>query len=482
MPAFVMLISALAVLVTPLLACGQDGPVTVEDVAKALGAGGVKSIQYTGAGGAYAVGQSVVPGWPWPQFNARSYTRSVNYETESLRDEQVRTQALDPPRGGGLQPVRGEQRLISLMSGDLAWNVVAEQPVPAPISLVDRLFQLWATPHGVVKAALAYNATVQGRTIAFAVPGRFRLRATIGEGNLIDKVEGLIPNAVVGDMPVEITYSEYRDFGGVKFPTRIRESTGGFPSLDLMVSDVRPNAVVDIQAPDVVRQTPNPYAKVATQMVADGVWYLTGGSHHSVVIEMSDHVIVVEAPLLEERSLAVLAETKSLVPNKPIRYVINSHHHFDHAGGLRAFAAEGITVITHEVNRAFLEQALAAPATIKPDLQARAGRKPVVEGVRERRRLTDGARVVEIYHIAGNAHHDGLLMVYLPKEKLLCEADAYTPLPPNTDPPAPPSPFTINLSDNITRLGLAVTDLMPLHGRLVPVAELNRTIGRASSP
>lgn len=471
-------ITAIILLVSPLAASAQDARGTLDNVAKALGATTVKSIQYSGTGGVFAVGQSVVPGLPWPEFNAKSHTRSVNYDTASLRDEQVRTQALDPPRGGGLQPIRGEQRLNFLVSGDTAWNIVAEQPVSAPIALAERQFQLWATPHGVVKAAMAHNATVQGRTIAFTVPGRFSLKATVGDGNLIEKVEGLVPNAVVGDMPVVISYWDYRDFGGVKFPMRIRETAGGFPTFDILVTDVRPNATVEIQVPDAVRQNPNPYARVATQKAADGVWYLTGGTHHSVVIEMKDHVIVVEAPINEDRSVAVLAETRKLVPGKPIRYVVNSHHHFDHAGGLRAFVAEGVTVITHEVNRAFLEQALGAPATLRPDLQAKSGRKPTVEGVGDRRTLSDGARTVEIYRIAGIRHHDGLLMVYLPKEKLLSQADAYSPLPPNATPPTPPSPYTVALADNITRLGLAVGDLLPLHGRLVPVADLYRTIGR----
>ena len=472
-------IAAIVLLVSPLAISVQDACADLNDVAKALGATTVKSIQYTGNGGVYAVGQSAVPGLPWPEYNIKSHTRSVNYDTASLRDEQVRTQALDPPRSGGVQPIRGEQRLNLLVSGDLAWNIVADQPVPAPIALADRQFQLWATPHGVVKAAMAHNAIVKGRTIAFTVPGRFSLKATVGDGNLIEKVEGLVPNAVVGDIPVVITYWDYRDFGGVKFPTRIRETTGGFPTLDLLVSDVRPNAAVDIQVPDAVRQNPNPYALIATQKVADGVWYLTGGTHHSVVIEMKDHVIVVEAPLNEERSVALLAETRKLVPGKPIRYVVNSHHHFDHAGGLRAFAAEGVTVITHAVNRTFLEQALGAPATMRPDLQAKSRRKPMVEGVGDRRTLSDGTRTVEIYRIQGILHHDGMLMVYLPKEKLLSQADAYTPVAPNATPPTPPSPYNVALADNIARLKLDVGDLLPLHGRLVPVAELYRTIGRA---
>jgi glyoxylase-like metal-dependent hydrolase (beta-lactamase superfamily II) len=328
-----------------------------------------------------------------------------------------------------------------------------------------------------VRAAVANNATVQGRVVSFTLPGRVTVRAILNDQNLVERVEGAIPNPVLGDMPVEVTYADYKDFGGVKFPTRIRQSAGGFPVLDLSVTDVKPNAAVDVQTPDSVRATTNVYGRVATQMVADGVWYLTGGSHHSVVIEMKDHLIVVEGPLNDERALAVIAEARTLAPGKPIRYVIASHHHFDHSGGLRAFAAEGVTVVAHESTRAFLEGALAAPATLAPDHMAKSGRKPVVEGVRDRRVLTDGARSVEIHHIAGNAHADGLLMVYLPKEKLLSEADVFTPPPATTPPAMPPSPFTLNLTDNLKRLNLAVDRLLPLHGRLVPIADLHTAVG-----
>lgn len=469
---------AAIVLLSPIAGHAQDGKAALESVAKAMGAPSLKSIEYTGTGTVNAVGQSPTPGAPWPSFTLKACTRSINYETASFREDALLVRPPDT-RGGGL-PAMGELRRVFVVSGDHAWNVVGDTAAPAPIARIERQLQLWTTPHGVIKAAMANNATVQGRTIAFAVSGRFTVKATLDSQNMIEKVEAVLSNPVVGDMPVEVSYADYRDFGGVKFPMKIRQSAGGFPALDLTVGEVRPNAAVDIQVPDTVRQATNPYARVTSQMVAEGIWYLTGGSHHSVVIEMKDHVIVVEAPLGDDRAQAVLDEVRKLAPGKPIRYVINSHHHFDHSGGLRAFAAEGITVITHESSRAFFERALAAPATVTPDRLARSGRKGTVEGVRDRRILSDGSRTVEIYHMAGSPHGDGMLMVYLPKEKLLSQADAFTPPPPNAPPPTAVNPSTINLAENLSRLGLTVDQLLPLHGRIVPLADLNKAIGRAN--
>src|SRR5262249_19134488 len=153
--------------------------------------------------------------------------------------------------------------------GDLSWNVVGETAVPAPVALADRQFQLWSTPQGIVKAAMKYNATVDGRTISFAVPNRFTVRATLNDAKLLEKVEGMVANPVVGDLPVEIRYADYKDFGSVKFPMKITASAAGFPALELTVTDVRPNARVDIQVPDAIRQATNPYAKVTPQKVTD---------------------------------------------------------------------------------------------------------------------------------------------------------------------------------------------------------------------
>ena len=472
-----------AVALAPRLGYGQDTKTTLDGVSKALGE--VKSLQYSGSGAFFSFGQSFTPGDPWPRFGLKSYTRTIDYETPALRDEVVRAEGDPVARGGGL-PIPGGQRLTTAVSGTLAWGQLGEGPVnPAPAAVGDRLHQLWITPQGLIKAALKYNATVQAQeeggkktaTIAFTVPGQFKIRAVVDDKNLVEKVESWNTNPVLGDALTETVYSDYKDFGGVRFPTRITQKQGGFPTLDLTISEVRANPPADIQPPDNVRQAS---IKVQADKVADGVWYLTGGTHHSVLVEMSDHLVVIEGPLDDARANAVIAEVKNLVPNKPIKYVVNSHHHFDHAGGLGALAAEGATIITHDSTKAFLEQSLAAPRTIRPDKLAQSGKKATVEGMPDKRVLSDATHSVELYRIQDNTHAEGLIMAYLPKEKLLVEADLYSPAPPNTAPPAQPNPASVNLYDNIERLNLAIDQILPLHGRKVPLAELQKWIGKTS--
>ena len=185
---------------------------------------------------------------------------------------------------------------------------------------------------------------------------------------------------MLGDMLIEAVYSGYKNFGGVKFPTRIVERQGGHPTLDITVSDVRPNgaATLEIPAKPAGRHRPKRAAK--SERLGDGVWVITAGLH-SVLVEFTDYLVVVEALGNDARSHAVIAEVKRLVPNKPIRYLVNTHAHYDHSGGVRAFAAEGVTVVTHEVNKPFLEKVLVASA---PD-QSRQSRE--VETPRRRRRL-----------------------------------------------------------------------------------------------
>src|SRR6185436_4529653 len=132
---------------------------------------------------------------------------------------------------------------------------------------------------------------------------------------------------------------------------------------------------VNLAAPADVKAAPAPPAvapaMVTVEEVGKGLWYLAGQSHHSVLVEFADHLVLIETPQHEVRSAAVVAKAKELRPNKPIKYVINTHHHFDHSGGIRAAFAEGATVITHEGNKAFFEAVATRPHTLTADAQSR---------------------------------------------------------------------------------------------------------------
>jgi glyoxylase-like metal-dependent hydrolase (beta-lactamase superfamily II) len=186
------------------------------------------------------------------------------------------------------------------------------------------------------------------------------------------------------------------------------------------------------------------------------VWFIAGGSHNSVAIEMADHVMLVEAPLYDGRAAAVLAEVKRLLPAKPIRYVVNSHHHFDHAGGLRTAAADGATLVTSALAQPYFERVLANANRVNPDALAKSGRGVKIEGVSGKRVFADATRKVEVSYIEDSVHANGFLMVYLPTEKILIEADAYTPGPPGAPAPAKPNGNNLNLIANIEKNQLKV--------------------------
>jgi glyoxylase-like metal-dependent hydrolase (beta-lactamase superfamily II) len=403
----------------------------------------------------------------------------------------VRTQIVEPGRA---RPAPVQQRPVQVVSGTSAWNMApppgaAPDTPPAPQPQVEaveeRTMEIWATPHGFLKAAAANNATTQpadgGSDVSFTVDGKHKYVGRINEQNQLERVQTAIDNPVLGDTPVEITYSEYRDFDGVMFPARIVRSQGGYPVLDITVSKVAANPAVEIAIPETVRNFTPPAVNVEMEKLADGVYYVKGGGHHSVAIDQRDHIVVVEAPLNEARSTAVIAKVKETIPNKPIRYLINTHHHFDHSGGLRTYVDEGATIVTHALNKPYYEQAWAAPRTINPDKLAGSKKSATFETFTDKHVLTDGRRTIEIHHIAGSGHNDAFAMVYLPAEKILVEVDAYAPPAAGAPPPAVPSPFAVNLYENIQRLKLDVRQIAALHGpRVATMADLRAFIGQRS--
>ena len=478
--AHVLAIAAVAVLTTaPLPNDAYGADAVLERIATGLRADELKSVRYSGDRVGWTFGQAYKPGQPWPKIKLNSFTRTVNYDTGAARDEIVLTRA--EGLGGGGYPHTGTQRNDQYVYGDFAWNQTAAGPAPGPRYVSERVHALWITPYGIIKSALRNNAKVGKRnvgktsmtTLTFTEPSRFHAVAYIDGGRVV-RVESRIPDPVLGETDVVTTYAGYADFSGFAFPTRVTQTQGGHPTLDVTVREVIPNAPADIALPDAVRTATE---RVTVDKVADGVWFIAGGSHNSVAIEMKDYMILVETPLTDGRTVPVIDAVKKLAPGKPIRYVVNSHAHFDHAGGLRAAVGEGATIVTQAQNKAYLARAFATPNTIAPDHLAKSGQKARLVTVGEKMVLSDGARTVELHHVADSNHADAFLVVYLPKERILIEADSFTPGPPNTPPRRELNPNNTNLVDNLARLKLAVDRILPLHGRVVPASELYTAVG-----
>ena len=293
------------------------------------------------------------------------------------------------------------------------------------------------TPYGFLKAAAANNATMRRADHRRAeVLGRHlhgqnkaKVNGYINDQNIVERVETWIDDALLGDVPFEAVYSDYKDFGGVKFPMRIVQNQGGYPIFDLRISDVKPNAPVT--HPGAARR---PAAGRRSRRSGRGADREACRGRLSRVRRIREPGRRLQAlhrrhrgGQSEERSNAVIAAAKKLVPNKPIRYLVNTHHHIDHSRGLRRFVAEGATIVTHRINAPYFERMFAAPNTLNPDALSKAKKEPTFETMTTKKVMTDGNHVIELHHMAGSGHNEGLILAYLPKQKLLVEADAYNP-------------------------------------------------------
>ena len=354
-------IGALSVVMAMAVAgCGPKAG-TLDGAAQHLGVAALRSIEFSGTGRWFQFGQAPAPSLPWPPFDVSAYNAAIDFGAPAARVRMTRRQIVEPGRS---RPAPVEQRPEQFVSGTFAWNMAAPAgdaapgtaPVAqaAPAAVEERTAEIWSTPHGFVKAALANNATSTaagaGSEVSFTAGGR-RYVGTINAQNQVERVQTWIDNTVLGDTPIDTVYSDYREFGGVSFPGRIARTQGGHPVLELSVSAVTANPTVEASVPEAVRAFTPPPVNVAVETLAPGVLRVAGGSHHSIAIDQADHIVVVEAPLVEERSVAVIAAVKAAIPNKPIRYLVNSHVHFDHSGGLRTYVDEGATIVTHQANR-----------------------------------------------------------------------------------------------------------------------------------
>jgi len=328
--------------------------------------------------------------------------------------------------------------------------------------------------------------------VSFTALGKYKVNGTINDRNMVELVTTWIPNPVYGDMLYEMRYTEYRDYAGLKFPAVVHVHQGdpvfnpAHNVMEIKVTSVQANVTVPATAvPDAVMKATAPAVRVDTQKLAEGVWFLGGGSHNSLAVEFRDYVAVVEAPLNEDRSLAVIDAVTKLLPTKPIRYVVNTHHHFDHSSGLRTYLSQGTAIVTHQANRDFYMNVLFYPGsrTLQPDRLAlfypmyMTSRRPQrVETVDQQYVMSDGTRTMELHPVTGLQHAQGMLVAYLPKEKILVSADLYSPPAAGAAAPAPNAAMR-SLAANIRRLKLDVAQHVPIHGRVGTNEEFLKIVG-----
>ena len=465
----------------------QDAKTVISNASKAMGVDGMNSIHFYGVAQNGNLGQNNNSNHPWPMASASDYVRTIDFTQPSSRATWVTYAA--PVTGGPATQGNGQQNITPQNMG---WT---------------QQLEIWITPWGFLKGAGANNATVKAQSmggqryqvLTFNAPIKspggqpYKVVGYINSQNLVEKVQTWLENPVFGDMLIEAEYTNYRDgAGALKFPANMTQKRGGllFFNAQLLGADANPTNLTALLTPPAAPAKPAAAAAKpaaapgpTSEKLADGV-YRINGAYNALAIEFADHILLFEpGPSNEARAQDIIKEAKRVIPNKPIRYGVISHHHFDHTSGLPAVVAEGITIVTPAVNKAFLMNALSAPRTLAPDSLSKSGKKPVIEGFTgDKRVFQDATRTFEVHVIKGLPHADGLVIGYLPKEKILVYADMFNIPPPNDPVPNPPVTGTIVFVNNIERLKLDPERIMSIHNlnpdRLTTLAEIKASLGR----
>jgi len=460
----------------PALAADRCEPAALIAASERTQGGPIHTLQISGSGSDFVVGQGWRPRGPWPQFNVERYERAIDFGASTSSLVMVRSQALDPPRGGARQPLeRVEQTTAVAPGSSRAPALRRELALLLPAGFIDaarRSKQVSARPLGGGCALTVEMEEGEPITAELTADGRIR------------RLTSRIADDVLGDVTVETRFSGRLPAGGRTVPARIVQRTGDFPVLDLRITTASVGVEVAV-AKDLTPPLPDWIAlsRFESEALDEGT-FLIPARYSALAVDLGEYVVLIESPQSEARAKEVIAEARRLVPGKPIRYVVNTHAHFDHAAGLRTAVAEGATIVTHKSNVGFLREVLEKPRTLRPDALARTPREIEFLPVDERLSLKGAGREVQLYHAKGMDHVEGMLIVYLPHVKTLVEADAFNPPASRRDvPPAHINPYTVQLLQNIERLGLDVDRLIPIHyaadGRRVGMDELRLNAGKA---
>ena len=472
------------------IAAAQDAKDVIAKAQKALG--DVKSITYSGSAKDVA----------FQQCGANSTDMQCRGTHDPMRpiNDYVRVIDLTAPasRHTGKTNNIGAGGSTTVTPGTFFQQVTPQQAdVSQPWA---NSLEFYITPWGFLKGAAANNATVgkskmNGKnyttltwmpTVKAPSGASYKIVGYIDSNNMVDRVETWLGENIMGDMHIIATYSDWKDFGGVKAPAKIVQTRGGWPFFEVTVTAAKANP------PDLATLVPAPPGRggagpggggtppalnVTSEKLGDGLYRLTTGpgSYDSVIVEFKDHIMMLEAGQSIARGTAYIAKTKELIPNKPIRYVMNTHPHSDHTGGLPALVAEGAIIITQKNNVEFLDRALNTPRTLLTDVLAQNPKKAKFEAVEEKKVYSDGTRTVEFYHTWPVPHSNGLMIAYIPKEKVLFQGDFSLP-----EPGQPGNDHVKALVPILEKLNLDFDRYINVHTSAAPQtkAELWKAVGK----
>ena len=305
--------------------------------------------------------------------------------------------------------------------------------------------------------------------------------------NLLTKYAYIYADPVTGDSEIAQTYSGYRAVGKLKLPSgRVLYNSGGVIQeteyIDVQINTKPAESV--FQGPDGFEKLAAPPAtppSPAVSKIAEDVYLLqglAGGTHNTLFVAFNDHVLVLEAPeqiIYGNNSVQALAKIKETVPGKPIKYLVLTHHHSDHAGGFREYVSEGATIVTTSATKSFIERAAKTESSLLPKMSPQ--QKLTVETIQNKKRVfQDDKHVVEIYDIGPNPHASEILVAYFPKEKILFQADLLNPAANGTIPIAQDT--TVSFGERLKELGLQVEKIYGVHGRATTPEELQTSVER----
>lgn len=244
---------------------------------------------------------------------------------------------------------------------------------------------------------------------------------------LISKITMLGGDLLLGEAVIDLSFSDYRIIEGHPTPMKRTRGVGGETIEVLTIGNFGINKKPDSSTFSVPAELKAP-ASMRDKLpmkVGENVYLVNGGGYNVLAIGFRDHIMIVEAPLNDVVSQNVINQVKTLFPNRPVKYVAVTHHHDDHAGGIRAYIDEGATVITTAENQTYFKSISAHRSrqllrpirntkdSISFDLVPRSGRKF----------FSDGTTTVEFHDIGIGPHADEMLVVYLPHEKTIFQGD-----------------------------------------------------------